>query len=626
MKYKNPIALLSPKSVLITAFMIMWVPLMAGPECALQPKTNASAQGPGMTPGHAVSQAGSPASLSYPAERVFLQTDRDIYIAGESMHVKASLINGNGKQHSGIIYLVLRNEAGPAVTSAHRVSHASAHGMIYLHDTLPSGYYELIGFTNWMKNMDESHFFCKTLFIANRFDNALDALNETRANDREHTGDAGRGDSREFSRHSAGASEKTFVESLTISHPPAAGTREKLTVTVSTKLDELFPAGLAFSVSHIEATGHQGTAPSCTHSTEPYPETVQTNGNPIHFMERQDWILTGQITDSLSGTPLEGIRIVLNTPGNCVNLLYTYSDEHGIFAFALPPAYNNRELFLSPASSPPGVLPKLSLWDKFELSRPFNPDRFLGPEAKAYIRKSQDIVRAQKAFGVQEAGTAKMPDSLSAAPVSLYSHPVQVLYPDEYTPFDDLQEIAREIVPSWRIRRSGQDYRSSLVSASTHLTLPGSPVYFLDGLILFDVNPLIYLNSGMLERIEIHNLQWFFGDMEFPGIIGLFSKSGEYLRIAGELPFVRTRYGFDEAIHTFTAPSHENKNRDPEYPDLRQLLYWDPQLRTGKDGMAQVSFYTGDLTGDYIIRAEGVASDGSIVSISGVISVEDNQK
>jgi hypothetical protein len=45
-------------------------------------------------------------------------------------------------------------------------------------------------------------------------------------------------------------------------------------------------------------------------------------------------------------------------------------------------------------------------------------------------------------------------------------------------------------------------------------------------------------------------------------------------------------------------------------PDYRNTLFWKPDLHTGKNGKAQVEFYTSDESSDFTIVTEGMTPDG----------------
>jgi TonB-dependent SusC/RagA subfamily outer membrane receptor len=104
-------------------------------------------------------------------QKVYLKTDKDKYLSGETIWMKAHLIdalnmlpdvNSNeiyvdllGKNHTVYESVILQNKNGVAT------------GDIFLTDSLPDGYYQIVAYSNWMKNFDEAFYFSKTIQIVN---------------------------------------------------------------------------------------------------------------------------------------------------------------------------------------------------------------------------------------------------------------------------------------------------------------------------------------------------------------------------------------------------------------------------------------------------------------------------
>jgi hypothetical protein len=113
-------------------------------------------------------------------ERAFLHTDRNIYIAGENLFFKLYILDENSyklSEISKIAYLTLRSRANNSIAQIRlKVEDGISYGSLFLPDTLSSGPYQLIVYTNWMRNSGEESFFKKEIFIANRFDKELSTL------------------------------------------------------------------------------------------------------------------------------------------------------------------------------------------------------------------------------------------------------------------------------------------------------------------------------------------------------------------------------------------------------------------------------------------------------------------
>ncbi|RLD74971.1 MAG: hypothetical protein DRJ10_16125 [Bacteroidetes bacterium] len=46
--------------------------------------------------------------------------------------------------------------------------------------------------------------------------------------------------------------------------------------------------------------------------------------------------------------------------------------------------------------------------------------------------------------------------------------------------------------------------------------------------------------------------------------------------------------------------------------DLRKTIFWKPDLKPDKSGMAEIKFYTSDIPGEYQLKFEGISKDGRI--------------
>ncbi|WP_247233594.1 MG2 domain-containing protein [Telluribacter sp. SYSU D00476] len=108
---------------------------------------------------------------TYPSEKVYLHTDREIYAAGDNIWLKAYLVDGilhQADSVSGTLYVQLTNEEGAVLeTRVLRAEHGYARGDFALHDSLPDGPYQLVAFTNWMLNSSPNFFFRKTISVLN---------------------------------------------------------------------------------------------------------------------------------------------------------------------------------------------------------------------------------------------------------------------------------------------------------------------------------------------------------------------------------------------------------------------------------------------------------------------------
>jgi hypothetical protein len=113
-----------------------------------------------------------------PIEKLYLQTDKPYYMAGDTMRLKAYLLNAdyfNGSSLSGLLYVGLYDESGKTIKRVLLpVVEGLAWGDIALDSTeIPKGNYTLRAYTNWMRNFGEDYIFKKNVTISQYENNPL---------------------------------------------------------------------------------------------------------------------------------------------------------------------------------------------------------------------------------------------------------------------------------------------------------------------------------------------------------------------------------------------------------------------------------------------------------------------
>lgn len=598
-----------------------------------------------------VSAAPGPVHVEVPAERIFVHTDREVYVAGETLLFKAYLLqSGHSYSSGGIAYLALCGRHGTVAGIAMPLQGRMSDGNIYLEDTLSTGWYELVAFTNQMRAAGETIYFRKTLFIANRFDHDLavpdtpgkglaapevgrPAAGAQKSDGTRHAG--GNSLHADGTRHADGTWQTSGARQaggnpLRLEMAEKYGTREAVSMQLSLDGGPDAFALLSVSVSPVQACDEAGqslvkyAAEQSGRSSPGTTGPVKPAAGPSEYSETNAWLLQGRVTDPQTGKGVAGARVVLNTPGTGVTYLHAQSDAEGRFRISLPFYYNGRELYLSAYPETGHGRLAIEVDDKFAFDKGFYPASIPGMEArKAFISRSQDLLSAGKAFQsdyFRRTGRAV----LTASPPSfLFAQPRLTVMPAQYTPFDDLQEIAREIVMPWRIRRSDDTYRSQLHCADTGSPLPGTPMYFVDGILVHDLGRLIPLGSRHIDRILVHNTQWVYNGLTFHGAVNIVTNGDEYLRLIPMEEYVKTHFELYLKDRAFNPPAYPNGNSvNREEPDLRNTLYWNPDVRISRGGRIDLRFYTGDVPGEYLVRVEGVTSSGEGVTLSHKFIVE----
>lgn len=107
-----------------------------------------------------------------PSEKVYLHTDRSVYMAGDSIWMRAHVVDGichAPRQESGFVYATLQNPFLETIALVRMKADEQGHihGYIKLPDDLPKGEYSLCAYTQFMENFDSEYFFKKRITINN---------------------------------------------------------------------------------------------------------------------------------------------------------------------------------------------------------------------------------------------------------------------------------------------------------------------------------------------------------------------------------------------------------------------------------------------------------------------------
>jgi len=662
-------------------------------------------------------------------ERIFLQSDRDIYVAGEDLLFTIHLFNssGNPLTTSKFGYIALRSPEQVIIRQSIELDQSFSHGQIYLPDTLSTGYYELVAFTNWMRNEGEDCYFSRQLFIANRFDKELTAIAPENTIQPDMEGAIGEKRIENGLSLRVAQNKKTFEvtvnqegeqpinASLQMIRSKRIVWEQNLHVLNGKKTIDIPASDLEDGLVLFRLKDNQGatlqrwwyyedqaSAPALQIENEFQRRerarlSIQSNGIPVtrmsvavvksfgaraagidlnnyqrilrmaielqtepnllskefggldlselnekllalnirpediavasmperkFFMETNRQLVSGIVTHGESGQPAASVKLLLNAPDTLTNLMYTTSESDGSFQFILTPYYNNKHLFITAIPSAPEEKTRITVHDKFHFEKPFRQRAFPGlSEQRDFIAERQERIRIKKTFGIAYFTTDSTHFPAPFPGPRLFSQASQTIRPENYEQLDNLFEIARELVGPWRIRRSGNTHVHTLVCATSGAFLPGRPMLFVDGVMVFDLDKFMHLGSYQIEEIQIHNLNWVYGDMQIPGIIAIFTKTNEHENIHYQDGFVKE---FNEApanpIAYKTLVYNGRENLENSRPDLREVLLWEPEA-TLSSGKAELEFYTCDLSGEFLVVVQGFTADNKSFSIYQTIRV-----
>jgi len=544
-------------------------------------------------------------------ERIVLWHDRDIYISGEHMFFSCRLIadeNIENRDVSKYGYILIRNTENNNVVNV-RIKFTGNYftGALYLPDTLQTGYYQLVAFTNFMKNFSEELFFKEEFIVANRFDASLESLNFSEREAELETDLPGlQGVEIVMNKQKFVPREKVELDLSFPGKEPNFRYGSFCVIMKGTRLEK-----------RITEAGNEFTQISD-------PAFQKESPNTLFFHSEHDGIYYyGKVVDD-DNKPVKNEKVFLSAPDTVANLLYSVTNENGDFSFLLTEYYFGKEVFFNLENDESG---KLILEDRFLLESHYKPSSYaIGADSREKILLAQEIVKVQKAFPVEVDIDVVLPD-FKYIPLA-YSDAANIIHTSEYVSLPDFIEISREILPGVRTRSTGDGYKVSLKNIYTDTYFDELPAIFIDGVKVQKIDPVISLSSDDIIKIEYINKERFIGDLVFPGIISILTGVDLVKSQEGYPPGMMVSIPLNFPVcKSFDGYTYDNlQNLMMKEPDFRQLLFWDGQLIKRDNDLRNVEFYTSDIEGAYVAIFRGYTADGRCLMATKEFKVQSDVK
>ncbi len=333
--------------------------------------------------------------------------------------------------------------------------------------------------------------------------------------------------------------------------------------------------------------------------------------------------ITGIIKDRSTGDPVKNEKISLSFVGKTARCSFTKTDDNGYFSF-VSEEHGNREIVIQPLQqTSPGYF--VDLTDPF----PENKEFYVPSQFYIDTLKLKDLNKAIISAQIRALYAQFLPDRPrqvnSNGNRHFYGEPDKVIRLSDYIELVSFREVIKELMPGVSTVTRNDRKQLRLINKLPTTPFETDPLVLLDGVPVYDLEKVLNIRSSDLEYVEVVNTRYFFNDNIFEGIINLVSHKGDMSAVELDHPVFRQEYNCLQAGHLPFYPDYSSDSlRQGRIPDFRNTLYWNPELRTAKDGKTAFEFFTSDEPGDYTIIVEGFAADGSMGKSEIHFRVEDD--
>lgn len=323
--------------------------------------------------------------------------------------------------------------------------------------------------------------------------------------------------------------------------------------------------------------------------------------------EHKTQIIHAKITDP-SGKPAPGVIAYLTIPSRQFHFNCAVSDKNGELYYEIPDNYNSGNLIIQTDNTKDStyrieILPSFSADYGNILLSPLD----YSSEYEEYLRTRSINMQVRNIYynGIHN-------PHFSSDSVLMYRKPDEQYYLDDFTRFTVMEEILREYVPGVFVKkRKGKFYFQVFNYGTKTAMKEDNTLVLLDGVPVFDLDKLMEFDPLMIQRLDVVGKKFYNKILSFDGVVSFITYNGDL----GGFPLGNHVKSFDfegiQAKKEFFSPVYESKEQvESRYPDLRDLLYWKPEVRLNNKGDNKIDFYTSDQDGDYIVVLQGITSEG----------------
>lgn len=527
-------------------------------------------------------------------ERVYVQTDKELYMAGELVWLKLYTTNEEGKliPFSKVGYVELINDSIPEVQIKVDIQNGTGTGWIELPALLPSGYYRLVAYTRYMRNENESVFFEKHIGIINPFSS------DRQTNRTDHVIQA------ETSKIKA---DKTPLRIAT--DQVVYTTRNKGKITISGLPDENISLGV--SISGIEPAGYKKEGKDIAIWKEQLEDTKTTEMNNLFPPEYEGAIIEGKVIDlnTQQESDVNNIISLLSFPGKEMQVFAGKPDGKGNVSFFTQHITGKHEL----AST------SIDLYERKHRIDIVPP--FVKHTAKSSSPLIPDIAwldyLQKRSLGLQVV-QAYMADSLSRIKETKAFwglKPSRRYMLDDYTRFPSMADLFIEYILTARIRTVNGKKTFFAMNDNMNGYTNGMTLVLLDNIPVADHELLLDYNPLLIKSIDVYFGRYIFGGQAFDGIVFFSSYNNNYPGFRFKENTQLFDYEGTQPYRYFYVPSYNDETSlNTRIPDFRHTLLWEPLLQSNGQQEIIIPFSTSDLPGTYRITIEGIGENGTIIS------------
>lgn len=335
-----------------------------------------------------------------------------------------------------------------------------------------------------------------------------------------------------------------------------------------------------------------------------------------YIPEFEGHVVSGKISDKRTGAPVENALAYFSAPGTRFQIGSSLSNKKGQLLFDIKNFYGSNEIVIQTDNQ------KDSNY-RIDILNPFSekfsqlpiPPFNLSEELREDLVTRSVGMQVQNAYlndNLQKFDAPEMADS-----TAFYGVPDYKFFLDDYTRFNTMEEVMREYVTDVSLRKHQQKFYFRIMNDPYRQFFNDDPLVLMDGVPVFDVDKIIAMNPLKIKKIEVMGRRYFLGPLNASGVVSFTTYKGDMDGFQLDPNAVVVEYEGLQMQREFYSPAYETEKQiNSRIPDFRNLLYWTPDIKTDAHGKKQLSFYSSDQQGKYLVMIQGITAEGKAGSQS----------
>ena len=337
-----------------------------------------------------------------------------------------------------------------------------------------------------------------------------------------------------------------------------------------------------------------------------------------HLAEASGPLVRARLTTA-AGAPAGGVGTYLTLPNRAGRFYYARTQPDGVALFE-PIGLAGLQKMVLQSDPKDGGPYELSLLSPYSTQFTAGQLPTWVPTPALLPSLTERHLQAQ----VQQVFTDNTPYRVPALDsASVYGKVSEQYRLDDYTRFKVMEEVMREYVPGVLVRKRKDGFHFLNLNRTRQLIFDNDPLVLLDGVPIFNTNDIMAFDPLKIKRLNVVTSRYFQGSQAYDGVVSYATYKGDLGGFTLDPHALLEEYEGPQGEREFYAPRYETAaQQQSRLADLRNLLYWQPELTAGPGQAQALSFYTSDQAGRYLVVAQGLAADGRMGSTSLVLEVK----